>query len=135
MTKRSMTFVMTSLATLLTAFFPLPVARAEIFEWEYINPANPALGKQQSTTLTPDGAGQYAGPYTSLDGDLTMAYLIGADLTGAYGSYRVNLTDADLSQANLTASDFYAAVLHGANLSQATLTNAYLVYAELFGAN
>jgi hypothetical protein len=32
-------------------------ARAEIYQWEYIDPLNPSQGKRQSTTLAPDGAG------------------------------------------------------------------------------
>ena len=56
--------------------------RADIFQWEYINPADPSQGKQQSTTLAPDGAGVDAVPGADLIGrNLTMAYLIGADLT------------------------------------------------------
>jgi hypothetical protein len=59
-------------------------ARADIFQWEYINPANPGQGKRQSTTLAPDGAGVDAVPGVNLNNrNLTMAYLIGADLTGA----------------------------------------------------
>ena len=38
------------------------VAQADIFQWEYINPADPSQGKQQSTTLAPDGAGVDAVP-------------------------------------------------------------------------
>src|SRR5262245_31423100 len=60
------------------------VARADIFKWEYINPANPGEGKQPSTMLCPDGAGVDAVPGANLaNRNLTMAYLIGADL----GSY------------------------------------------------
>ena len=48
------------------AMFPLvafaATARADIFQWEYINPADPSQGKQQSTTLAPDGAGVDAVP-------------------------------------------------------------------------
>ena len=95
-----------SLATLLAVFAPAPVARADIFQWEYINPANPALGKQQSTTLAPDGAGVNAVPGANLSfRNLTMAYLIGADLTGAI-AVDTNLTNAELSQANLTNATF-----------------------------
>src|SRR6476469_6980029 len=80
--------------------------RADIFQWEYINPANPALGKQQSTTLCVDGTGVNAAPGAQLNSrNLTMAYLIAADLTGAQGSY-ADLTAADFSQANLTNADF-----------------------------
>ena len=121
-------------------------ARADIFQWEYINPADPSQGKQQSTTLAPDGAGVDAVPGADLsDRNLTMAYLIGADLTGAYGYY-ANLTNADLSQANLTNAYFAGATLHGrqfhaeanltnANFHSATLTDADFTGAEVRGAN
>ncbi len=66
MTKHWTVLVTASLATLLTAFFPLPLARADIYEWEYINPANPSLGKQQSTTLCPDGAAPMPRPARTL---------------------------------------------------------------------
>src|SRR4051794_11106968 len=104
----SMTF---SLAALSGA-----AARADIFQWEYINPSDPSQGKQQSTMLCPNGAGVDAVPYADLTGrDLTMAYLIGADLTGTdFSSYfrldppitvfRSLLTEAELSQANLTGA-------------------------------
>ena len=62
MTKHSTVHITASLATLLTAFLPLLVARADIFEWEYINPADPSLGKQPGATLTPDGAGASVAP-------------------------------------------------------------------------
>ena len=84
MTKHWTVLATASLATLLAIFAPMPVARADIFQWEYINPANPSLGKQQSTTLAPGGAGVNAVPGADLSyRNLTMAYLIGADLTGA----------------------------------------------------
>src|SRR5262245_46310953 len=71
-----------SLATLLALVASGPTARADIFQWEYINPANPSLGKQQSSTLAPDGAGVNAAPGADLSyRNLTMAYLIGADLS------------------------------------------------------
>ena len=79
MTKHWTVLVTASLATLLALFAPAPVARADIFQWEYINPANPSQGKQQSTTLAPDGAGVNAVPGANLSNrNLTMAYLIGA---------------------------------------------------------
>ena len=72
-------------------------ARADIFQWEYINPADPSQGKRQSTTLAPDGAGVDAVPGADLSGrDLTMAYLIGADVRNA-NFYCANLTDANIA--------------------------------------
>jgi uncharacterized protein YjbI with pentapeptide repeats len=90
-------------------------ARADIYQWEYINPADPSQGKRQSTTLAPDGAGVDAVPGAYLGyRNLTMAYLIGADLTGADGQL-VNLTNADLRQANLSNAFFFFATLTGAD--------------------
>src|SRR5262245_9583569 len=86
------------------------IAPADIFQWEYIDPADPSQGKQQSTTLAPDGAGVDAVPGADLSSrDLTMAYLIGADLTGA------DLSQAKLTNANLTNSRFYFATLTDAD--------------------
>jgi uncharacterized protein YjbI with pentapeptide repeats len=110
-------------AILLLVGLALPV-RADIFQWEYINPADPSQGKRQSTTLAPDGAGVDAVPGAFLSLDLTMAYMIGADLTGAYGAYAI-LTNADLSQANLTNAHF----------GDATLTDADFTDAEVRGAS
>src|SRR5262245_10537538 len=82
------------------------VTRADIFQWEYINPADPSQGKQPSATLAPDGAGVDAVPGANFSyRNLTMAYLIGADLKGTYGAV-TTLTNADLSQANLTNASF-----------------------------
>src|SRR5688572_19258811 len=80
-------------------------ARADIYQWEYIYPAYPYIGKQQSTTLAPDGAGVDAVPDADLSlRNLTMAYLIGADLTGANFSEAI-LTDASIYGANLTGAN------------------------------
>jgi hypothetical protein len=100
---RLIRFLLVSLSPLLFVCFS--PARADIFQWEYIDPADPARGKQQSTTLAPDGAGVDAVPGANLDSrNLTMAYLMGADLTGASGA-RTNLTNADLSHANYTTGE------------------------------
>jgi uncharacterized protein YjbI with pentapeptide repeats len=140
MTKHRTVLVTASLATLLVLFAPAPVARADIFQWQYINPADPTQGKQQSTTLCPDGAGANAvsGAYLSTL-NLTKAYLIGADLTGALAQ-GANFTNADLSHANLTYASFdsyfdYPTNLTGANLSQANLTNASFYQATLTAAD
>ena len=82
-----------------------------IFKWEYINPNNPALGKQQSTVLTIGGAGLYPEPYLYAGGkNLANAYLKAADLTNsAFNS--ANLTRAVLDDANLTNANFTGANL------------------------
>jgi len=83
-------------------------ARADIYQWEYIDPADPSQGKQQSTTLAPDGAGVDAVPGAQLSGrNLTMAYLIGADLSNASFS-TTTLTDADFTSAEIYGANFGA---------------------------
>jgi uncharacterized protein YjbI with pentapeptide repeats len=77
-------------------------ARADIFQWEYINPADPSQGKQQSTTLVPDGAGVDAVPRANLSNrNLTMAYLMGANLDSATLS-GANLTNAEVRGASFS---------------------------------
>lgn len=75
------------LALWLIAFsLALPsIVSADIFEWEWIDPANHSLGKQQSTTLVPDGAGLVPEPglYVS-NKNLTKALLADYDLSDAY---------------------------------------------------
>ena len=61
--------------------------------------------------------------------DFTMAYLRGAELSGAY------LSGVDLFAANLVAADLRGADLGGANLSTADLSGADLSGANLFGAD
>ena len=79
-------------------------ACGDIYQWEYINPADLSQGKRQSTTLCIGGAGVDAVPNAYLpDRDLSRAYLIGADLTDAW-LYRASLFDADLSYSTLPAS-------------------------------
>jgi hypothetical protein len=55
-------FPKTALAILLVLAASHPTARADIFQWQFINPADPGMGKQQSTTLCIDGAGAGAFP-------------------------------------------------------------------------
>jgi uncharacterized protein YjbI with pentapeptide repeats len=130
-------------------------ARADIFQWEYIDPANLSSGKQQSSTLVPDGAGVDAVSSANLAlRNLAMAYLIEKDLRHAF-LRSSNFTNADFSRADLTyaALDnsnfttanfgqtklFYAQLtgshLNGADLSPADLTYANLTSASLTGAN
>jgi uncharacterized protein YjbI with pentapeptide repeats len=110
-------------------------APADIFQWEYVNPADPSQGKRQSMTLVPDGAGASAIPGAELSGrNLTRAYLMGADLRGAtfnsanFGNspsaLPTNLTQADLSNANLTDARLQSAILTDADLTDAVIRGA-----------
>src|SRR5687768_17450630 len=92
MMKHLTALVAASLATLLIAFAAAPFARADIFEWVYINSD---VGIGPSTTLCPDGAGVNVGPGANLaNRNLTRAYLV------------ANLTGANFTQANLTQATF-----------------------------
>src|SRR6266700_4027335 len=135
MTKYRTVLVRASLATLLALFAPALVTRADIFKWEYTNPGDLNQGKQPSTMLCPGGAGANAVPGANLSKrNLTMAYLWGADLSGATAS-ATNLTNAELSLANLTSANLIGADLSGATASAANLTNAELTQANLTSAN
>jgi uncharacterized protein YjbI with pentapeptide repeats len=92
--------VVTRFALLLLAVSVARSSSADIYQWEYVNPSDPSQGKQQSSIVCAGGAGVDAVPGVSLYGrDLTMAYLIGKNLTGA------SVTQAMLSQADLTGAD------------------------------
>ena len=111
-------------AAALVVLFSAAATRADIFQWEYIDPAEPSQGKRQSTALAPDGAGVNAVPGADFSGrDLTMAYLIGADLTNAY-AHAANFTDADLSHANLSEANFNGNTFGGADFSFAQVQGA-----------
>ena len=118
---------------------PTAVARADIFQWEYVNPADPSQGKQQSATLVPDGAGVNVAPAANLTNrNLSMAYLHGANLADASARY-ANLTGAELSQAIVTGVDFSGYVVvseeGGYTVPGANLTGATLVGVDASGAN
>ena len=107
-------------------------AHADIFQWEYINPADPSQGKQQSTTLAPDGAGVDAGPGTNLVGrDLTMASLPGAIFISYYSSQNDFGFESFISVANLSTTNLTRADLTGANLTGATLSGANFTGADI----
>ena len=65
--------------------------------------------------------------------NLTEANLQGADLTNANLRY-ANLTDADLTNANLQGADLTEAILTDADLTNANLQGAVLTNADLQGA-
>jgi uncharacterized protein YjbI with pentapeptide repeats len=122
-------------AASLTLILCANTARADIFQWEYINPGDPRQGKQQSATLAPDGAGVDAVPGANLSNrDLTMAYLNGARLSdtvffcyfGVCQTYTTaaNLNGTILTNADLSNADLTAVTLWGTNLTGADFTNA-----------
>ena len=107
-----------------------PPARANIYQWAWVNPGDPSQGVYQSTTLCPGGYGVSAVPYANLSGlTLTTAYLVDADLVWA------TLTNSDLTNANLTGASIYFSTLTNANFTNASLTGANVEQSTVTNAN
>jgi autotransporter-associated beta strand protein len=99
--------------------YPTKPAIGAIYQWEWIDPVHPELGKQQSTTLCPGGENVNAEPGAWLtDRNLTQAYLINANMANAT-CYNTIFTDADLSHANLSGARLDGAFLTDTNLTDA----------------
>ena len=99
---------------------PGPALQADIYEWEWIDPGSHSLGKQPSTTVCPDGAGLTPAPgMNAASKGLTLGYLIGYNLTGAYFGV-ATLTDADFTNATLTGADFSGATIAGTDFASTT---------------
>lgn len=110
---------------MLSVLIVSPAVLGNIYQWEWVDPADHSQGRQASSTLSPDGAGLV--PQPGLDAynkNLTQAWLSGTNLTDAYFD-EATLTDADFTGANLT----YIYV------RDATLTNADFTDATIAGAN
>lgn len=137
-----------------------PKANGQIYEWEYVDPSNPSLGKKQSTILVPDGHVANLNSAFGLFGhDLTKAYLpavqipnyiirttqlndallTGANMTSVTGenlqAQGADLSQAILRQANLEDSNLSGAKFVGANLTQARFDSSILLGADFTGAN
>ena len=103
-------------------------AGADIYQWEWVNPKRPKLGRQAGEVVLYAGSIQ---PGTWVGGDLTRAYLVGADLSqinrGVYypGSPPIlTLTEADLTGANLTGAGLGRTDVRGAILTDALVSGA-----------
>lgn len=111
------------------------VAQGDVYQWEFVDPANPALGKRKSATLAPEGTGANFDSVLGLYGrDLTKAYLYRASVNG----YRLSstiLNDAYLAEASMYNVQADGTVARGADLSRANLEFSRLVNADLTGAN
>jgi uncharacterized protein YjbI with pentapeptide repeats len=109
-------------------------AFGQVYQWEFIDPANPDRGKKQSTTLATDGGGANFDNVLGLSGrDLTKAYLFRRSIP----QFRVQTTildDAYLAEANLSSLQGGNLVARGADFSRANLEFARLVQSDLTGA-
>lgn len=100
--------------------------KADIYQWQWIDPSNESLGREASGDLAPDGAGRLAVPGVDFASDnLTKAWLPRVDLTGA-DLRRTNLSNADLSGANLTGARMFEARLQDAYLTDAIINGAFM---------
>ncbi|WP_204140854.1 pentapeptide repeat-containing protein [Halomicronema sp. CCY15110] len=105
-----------------------------------INLQNQSLGKKyrisisnQPLSTNPEGLG-YAAPVDLTGADLREANFESANLTGVLLN-DTQLGDADLSDANLTDTQFVGADLQDANLRSANLEGANFQNANLRGAD
>ncbi len=99
-------------------------ASADIYQWEYINPADPGQGKQASAVPCLGGIGVSAQPFADLSyRQLERGYFIGANLYDAY-CYRATLISADFSHANLQDANFSRARLDNATFTGADVRAA-----------
>jgi uncharacterized protein YjbI with pentapeptide repeats len=109
-------------------------AFGQVYQWELVDPANPSLGKKQSTTLAPGGATAHFNNVLGWSNrDLTKAYLFRTSAP----QYRVSTTtldDAYLAEANLRNIQGDNTVARGADFSRANLETARLVNSDLSGA-
>ena len=77
------TRTLTIIASVLLSTACASQSRADIYEWAWVDPADPTQGVYQSSIVCPGGSGASAQQYTNLSGlTLTQAYLIGANLYG-----------------------------------------------------
>ena len=121
-------------------FFLLPLASlllaptlvcAQVFEWEFVDPANPSLGKQKSATLAPDGASANFDDILGLAGrDLTKAFLFQANIRQFFARTTI-LNDAFLAEADMFNLQGDGLVARGADMSLANLQRARLVSSDL----
>ncbi|MGD9634150.1 MAG: pentapeptide repeat-containing protein [Pirellulales bacterium] len=101
-------------------------ARADIYQWEFIDPSNPSQGRQLSAKLAPDGAGLFAAPGANLTRkNLTKAYLNGAKLENSF-AFLSNFTEADFTRSTLSGANFLGATLSGAEFTDADVSQANL---------
>ncbi|QDU70824.1 pentapeptide repeat-containing protein [Mucisphaera calidilacus] len=108
-----------SRALLVAALF-VSCAHADIYQWEYADPASGSRIRQESSTTCPDGAGRDALPDADLSNlDLSMAWLPNKDLTG------VNFQNTNLSTAYLLESILTNTNFTGANLTTVVILGDY----------
>ncbi len=108
---------------------------ADIYQWEYVDPADPSAGRIESNTPCPSGVGVDVGSNVNLDDrDLTQAYLVGAYMPDA-SLLRVDFTRADLTNAVISTTAirdtiFTDAIINGAHLP-GTGNNGYGLVPEM----
>src|SRR5688500_901795 len=100
-------------------------ASADIYQWEWVDPNDHSLGKQQSNVLCADGAGADPQAYHGLwHRDLTQAYLSKFDLHSV-SFWGTRLDDAYMVRANLDGTSYQQASMIDADLSGASFVDVF----------
>src|SRR4051812_16379527 len=86
----------------LLAHVSVSIAFGDVFQWQWVDPNDHSLGKEQSTILCPDGAGLIPQPGAHWGAlDLSQAYLYQANVSSAFFS-GCNFADVYFRQAVLS---------------------------------
>jgi uncharacterized protein YjbI with pentapeptide repeats len=95
----------------LLPLFAAATARGDVYQWQWVDPNDHSLGKTQSGTFCPGGAGATAGPGSAFSGrDLTQAYLDSFNLSGS-SWFSTTLNDAYFGKANLNEMLLYSCTI------------------------
>src|SRR5262245_30081761 len=127
--------IIAAVAALLMTLLVPRTARADIFQWQWVDPNDHSLGKTQSSVLCPGGVGLTPMPGAFWGArDLTQAYLYQGDLAGSFFS-GTTLTNAYFGQVTLSGSLISGTQMSGADLTQTHAPGANFRFTTLVGAD
>lgn len=122
------------LAVVFVSLLLVAPVRGDIYQWEWVDPLDPAQGKRESSTVCLGGSGLDAVPGADLGFRYLMkAYFIGKELTDVDFT-ETDLTEADFTDANLRGTTFDDTELNYVNFNGANLTHTDF-YADEKGRN
>jgi uncharacterized protein YjbI with pentapeptide repeats len=125
------------IAAILALLASASVSRADIYQWQWVNPNDPGQGKTASSIVCPGGSGVSAVPGANLSSrNLTQAYLDNKDLTSANCPSAIfanaTLVAANLSKADLRWCNFTGADVAGTTITEARFNGSNLAAGQLY---